>query len=330
MTNPRLTVVIPTRNRPHSLLRLLTSISSQTLPPSEFEIVVVDDGSEPPLDLSAASMGLPFALRIVRRTSDPGAHESRFAGLREARGNRVLFLDDDITLEPEVLSGHAAVDSAFAIGPILYHPDAKKTAYQRFMARRYADYTSAVIRQRWIPASEIYICNSSGPTDQFRDVFEGIRALVSGIAIPGDGLDEELMDYQLQLKDSESLAVFLPKAGVLHVDTKTLDEARQEKRRRGKIQCRLILQSPAVRPGFGLLAASYGKWSVKLFWMAPQLFRLIENLLSALAGRVPTRLVPAWTCYPPLAIAYWDGINSVAPRYEELEGALRGSFGQEK
>ena len=49
MSHVKLTVVIPTRNRHHSLAQLLKSLSYQTLPPAEFEVVVVDDGSEPAL-----------------------------------------------------------------------------------------------------------------------------------------------------------------------------------------------------------------------------------------------------------------------------------------
>jgi glycosyltransferase involved in cell wall biosynthesis len=319
LTHPGLTVVIPTRNRPQSVVRLLNSISGQTLPPDEFEVVVVDDGSEPPLDLTLAGE-LPFPVRLLRRTAEPGAHESRFAGLRVATGIRVLFLDDDVVLHPEVLAEHANIEEAFAVGPIVYHPDANTTAYQRYQTKRYGDYALAVIAEGRIPASQIYICNASGPTHLFADVFAGVQSLVRGISVPGDGLDEELLNHQL--RDNHGLAQVLPKAVIQHVDTKTLEQARQEKRVRGSIQCRLLLEIPEVRPGFGVFAASYRKQKVKLFWKWPWMFRSIANVLTWMTDRVPARWVPTWILYLPMSIAFWDGFYSVAPRYEQLQAVL--------
>jgi Glycosyl transferase family 2 len=72
MTSPRLTIVIPTRNRPQALLRVLQSISGQTLPPMDFEFVVVDDGSDPPVDAVRMTEGFPFPVRLIRRTGSRG------------------------------------------------------------------------------------------------------------------------------------------------------------------------------------------------------------------------------------------------------------------
>ena len=320
MVQYRLSVVIPTRNRQDSIVRLLKNMCSQTLSPDAFEVVVVDDGSTPPLEESTISAGLPFSTRVIRRTSEPGAHASRFAGLRAARGERVLFLDDDVFLEPEVLAQHSGNAGSFAIGPILYHPDARTSAYQRFQTKRYADYAVAVAREQRIPVSELYICNSSGPKDLFTAAFEGVDALVRGISVPGDGMDEELLCYQL--RGSKGWAPFLPKALILHIDTKTVREARREKQHRAKVQANLLLQFPDLRAGFGLMAASHRKRVVRLFWMMPRVFRLVASVF-ALVADLPGRWVPTWICYPPLAIAFWEGINSVAPRYDQLSAALR-------
>ncbi|KPJ61941.1 MAG: glycosyl transferase, partial [Deltaproteobacteria bacterium DG_8] len=41
----RISVIIPTYNRKDELEKLLYSLNNQTLPQSQFEIIVVDDGS---------------------------------------------------------------------------------------------------------------------------------------------------------------------------------------------------------------------------------------------------------------------------------------------
>ena len=61
--------------------------------------------------------------------------------------------------------------------------------------------------------------------------------------------------------------------------------------------------------------------------MAPRVFRLIANMLTLLADRGPARWVPTWTCYPPMAIAFWDGMKSVAPSYRQLRTALLDGSG---
>ncbi|HEX8822207.1 MAG TPA: glycosyltransferase, partial [Archangium sp.] len=45
---PRLSVVVANYNRLDSIQRLLGQFARQTLPPSDFEVVVVDDGSREP------------------------------------------------------------------------------------------------------------------------------------------------------------------------------------------------------------------------------------------------------------------------------------------
>lgn len=327
MTQPRLTVVVPTRNRSHSLLRLLKSISCQTLSKKEFEVVVVDDGSEPPLDASCVAENLPFLVRLIRRTVQPGAHESRCAGLREARGERVLFLDDDVVLDPAVLAEHAGVQDDFAMGPILYHPDASATPYHRYQTKLYAAYERMVASQGpSVPASDLYICNSSGPTELFAEILESVREIFGGMAIPGDGCDEELMDYQLRKRGGS--ARFLVKAIALHIDTKTVDQARRERRLHGMMQCSLILKFPELRPtsdSYAILTGGMGlyrTWKIRLFWIAPRTFRLIAKTFTLIADRGPARWVPNWTCYPPMAIAFWDGMYSIAPSFHHLQEAL--------
>ncbi len=58
------TVVVPTRDRPGDLARLLRALAAQETG-CDFEVVVVDDGSEPPVSVSDFDGEL--SLRVVRR-----------------------------------------------------------------------------------------------------------------------------------------------------------------------------------------------------------------------------------------------------------------------
>jgi len=96
-----LSIIIPVRDRRESLLKCLDSIARETCP-APLEVVVVDDGSRQPFpDLCG-----PYAqlhLRVVREVP-LGIAAARNRGIDEARGDLLLFLDSDCTLEPGCLS----------------------------------------------------------------------------------------------------------------------------------------------------------------------------------------------------------------------------------
>ena len=94
MTAPLVSVVIPTFNRPAQLERCLHALALQTYPRERFEVVVVDDGSEPPLGVAGAAQTSGLQVRILR-TARAGPGAARNAGAHEARGQVLAFLDDD-------------------------------------------------------------------------------------------------------------------------------------------------------------------------------------------------------------------------------------------
>lgn len=101
-----MSVVIPTRDRPERLLRLLASLREQSLPASKFEVIVVDDGS-------AASTGAVLAaeqrlgelsLQVHRHDLPRGPAAARNTGWRAARAPLVGFTDDDCEAAPDWLA----------------------------------------------------------------------------------------------------------------------------------------------------------------------------------------------------------------------------------
>jgi GT2 family glycosyltransferase len=85
-------IVIATRNRANDLARCLDALRLQR-DAGAFEVIVVDDGSSPPLAEDALS-GLPHATLL--RGAGRGPATARNVGIRAARGSVVLFTDDDV------------------------------------------------------------------------------------------------------------------------------------------------------------------------------------------------------------------------------------------
>jgi glycosyltransferase involved in cell wall biosynthesis len=95
---PRLSALLSTHNPdPGRLARTLDALFAQTLPASDWELIVVDNGSNPPLD--AAQLGLkrhPHA-RLLREDR-LGLLFGRLAGINNSKGELILFCDDDNVL----------------------------------------------------------------------------------------------------------------------------------------------------------------------------------------------------------------------------------------
>ncbi len=95
---PTISVIICTHNRRATLPRAIDSVLAQD--DRDFELIVVDDGSEPPAEC------LPHQRPAVRliRTEHRGVGAARAAGLNAARGAFTAYCDDDDAWWPNHLS----------------------------------------------------------------------------------------------------------------------------------------------------------------------------------------------------------------------------------
>lgn len=107
---PKVSVVIPTRDRPKDLAELLSTLFNQIYPP--LEIIIVDDspvGSAKQVVNSFSSKfnSIRYELRYVEGSSN-GLPAARNLGVKLSTGDVILFLDDDTLLDRNVISTLAA------------------------------------------------------------------------------------------------------------------------------------------------------------------------------------------------------------------------------
>lgn len=88
--------VIPTLGRPEALRDVLRDLAAQTVPPRR--VIVVGQGDAPPPE---AEKGFELVFRSLPAR---GACTARNAALREVRSPWVLLLDDDVRLQPGLIS----------------------------------------------------------------------------------------------------------------------------------------------------------------------------------------------------------------------------------
>jgi glycosyltransferase involved in cell wall biosynthesis len=97
LSEPLVSVIVPVRNGEATLGACLGALRASTYP--RLEILVVDDGST---DRSPA-IAQSLADRVIRLTSGRGAAAARNAGVRESKGEILLFIDADVVAEPQTV-----------------------------------------------------------------------------------------------------------------------------------------------------------------------------------------------------------------------------------
>jgi len=107
------------------LAEVLQGLALQTLPPSDFELILVVNGANKRVEDLLQAASLPYALRWFVRPRDSEA-AARNLALEQARGDVVVSLDDNMVPAPEFLQRHLAWHGPdtrnVAIGGVVDHP----------------------------------------------------------------------------------------------------------------------------------------------------------------------------------------------------------------
>lgn len=107
-------VVVPTHHRPHSLASLLQSLEKQSLPATDFEVIVVPSPQDKSLSwLQDYSSRAPFKITVHIPEADPfqgrSASFKRNQGVGRAQADWIAFVDDDCVADPHWLTSAATL-----------------------------------------------------------------------------------------------------------------------------------------------------------------------------------------------------------------------------
>ena len=126
----RVSVVISSYNRLRMLQRSLPAILDQTFPATDSEVIVVVDASADATPEYLQSFD-QSRLRVVVHERNRGLAAARQTGLLAAKGELVLFLDDDIVADRDLIAQHVGAHEGnprqVAFGAVLLHPDSPRT-----------------------------------------------------------------------------------------------------------------------------------------------------------------------------------------------------------
>lgn len=100
MPEPRLSVIIPTLNRHALLAKTLDSLAAVSGVAADWEVIVVDDGSQDQTADMLRQRQDPFQVTVIRNAVPRGPAAARNQGAAAARAKILGFLDSDVIVDP--------------------------------------------------------------------------------------------------------------------------------------------------------------------------------------------------------------------------------------
>lgn len=98
---PKISVIIAAYNEEKLLPRCLQSLQNQTYPKGQFEVILVDNGSED----NTYQIGEEFGVKVVKYKDVQGCGPARRYGVLRAKGEILAFTDSDCVVPADWL-GH--------------------------------------------------------------------------------------------------------------------------------------------------------------------------------------------------------------------------------
>lgn len=215
----KVSVVIPVLTHLDQLDTLLESLTSQTLNPKEFEVLVVHNSS------SALEVGTDYPFELVAACEPNGyAYAARNKGIRLSRGDVLAFTDADCIADPGWLEGAIAViegdPNSLVAGHISVTPDSPTPSLAEKHQMTFAfDQEINVAYKRGIPTA-----NLVAHREAFLDVGLFNPDMVSG----GD------TEWTRRALHHGYRAVYVPSAVIFHPARRTIREIREQRIRHSK------------------------------------------------------------------------------------------------
>lgn len=135
-----ISLIIPTYNRGKILEKLFTSLEKQNYNPLDFEVIIVNDGSTDSTKEIANKQIKKSKIKIsIFNQKHKGPAAARNLGLKNAKGEIVLFLGDDIIANKKLLAEHASWQKKFSkeniavLGYVTWSPEIEVTELMNWL-----------------------------------------------------------------------------------------------------------------------------------------------------------------------------------------------------
>ncbi|HEX3236591.1 MAG TPA: glycosyltransferase [Gemmatimonadales bacterium] len=308
---PQISVVIPTYQRRDSLLRLLASLRTQTLPADAYEVIAAIDGSTDGTAAAVRGLAVPYALSALEGPNRGRAGACN-AGIRAAGGEVVVLLDDDMEASPGFLAAHARAHQGpverAVVGAAPIVAGSESPPFVRYMASGFR--------------SRLDRMSQPGYRLRFRDTYTGNFSAHREVLLGVGGFDAAFRvygheDYELALRLQEAGVELTYSADALahqHYE-KTFAGFAPDGIARGRTAVLFAGKHPAIVDRIKLSEFHSGPWR----WRA---LRGLLLRLSRVTDRVPQWVVGLIERVERLEPARLDKYYTLAIDYLYWYGAL--------
>ena len=250
-----ISVIIATFNRRSLLEQTLPPLLAQDFAPDRYEVIVVVDGSSDGTADFLRTILHRGNLRIFEQ-SNRGQAAAINTGLKQSRGEIVLFLDDDILCGPSLVAEHALAPryekACMAFGPVLVAAEGSD-ALAVDWARTFCDdfFQSKVYEA---PEKGWYGCMASANSSLPRNVALSIGGLDESFSRAND------VEFGFRLLKAGYTFVYQPAAITHQVFQKTRRDVVEDAAGEGKAEVRLSRKFPELRTTTRLALLSSRAW----------------------------------------------------------------------
>jgi GT2 family glycosyltransferase len=267
---PRISVVIATKDRARYLERTLESLDAQIGAPP-FEVVVVDNGSRDATQavVDRCRARLAVAVNYVAE-AQPNRGKARNRGVDAARGEYILFCDDDVQMPAGCIAAHEAAHRSageyVVNGPIL-----NVSSYQSRPTPTLVNYSRA------------FLCTCNASLSK--------RALhsVGGFDESFDLYGWEDTELGVRLRESGLRWRFVWGGYLWHIkppSESTLEDESRKAIEKARMARRFLAKHPSIRARLATGAHALNELRAR--------YLLPEWLLAAYAGAASADRAPAW------------------------------------
>ena len=265
---PYLSVIIPTFQRRDSVERELRALARQTLAPETFEVTVAIDGSQDGTREMVEAFAAPYRLNCMWQPNR-GRAAARNAGVRVARGEVLVFFDDDMQPAPDCLAAHWRAHSGQSrlgvMGAVPIRLDETASPVAAYIGAKFNQHLEELAR----PDHQLVL----------RDFYIGHFSIRRALLLEAGGFDEaftlygnEDLELSLRLIEAGVRLIYQPEAVAYQCYAKDFSGLAYDTIAKGQTAVLLASKHPAAYASLQL--ANYAQGSFKWRWTRAGLLAL--------------------------------------------------------
>lgn len=215
----KLSVIIPSHDAVEKLIKCLKALEKQENNPIN-EVIIVDDGSIPPLSQALKNLKINLPIKFVRHNERRGASAARNTGAREAKNDLIAFIDADCIPCPKwssALVGEFNGNTDCVGGPVIESEETPLQIYIKYRSFRQARYLAKIMEMKdykKLSYEELRfrVYQLTGNIAYKRKVYLALGGLSEGYRVGAE-------DYEFRLRFEKHgyKAKFAPEAYVYHI-----------------------------------------------------------------------------------------------------------------